>query len=402
LWLTQPEEVRVKHIFSRRDLLKRSYLYLGTNSRGGMMRASVSWGELHSKYDALLAANPDPQIPEDRQVLFTRCRGWLVYQGYSQKIDINCMTAFRYKYNRAGLWQFQVPTGQGESVGFTINALMIPDRNAVRLSFTRMLAGLVRHRLSDHDPVQLILRPDIEIRSFHETTKAYLGPEKRWPPAIQLHPAGFEFAPEGEVVLKLTLPNAKFESELEWYYMVHRSLDAERGLDPSSDLFSPGYFSIDLIGGQTATLSAGIPGEIEYTGTDVETGGALKTNEQPIQLADFHEKTISMRPREALVSTLDQFIVRRGKLKTVIAGYPWFLDWGRDSLIFVRGMIAGGHKEEARSVLKLFGQFEKDGTIPNMIHGNNAGNRDTSDAPLWFFVACEDLVTDDNSEEFLE
>jgi predicted glycogen debranching enzyme len=109
-----------------------------------------------------------------------------------------------------------------------------------------------------------------------------------------------------------------------------------------------------------------------------------------------------MSPQEALATNLNQFIVQRGNLKSIIAGYPWFLDWGRDSLIFVRGMVAGGYKKEARSVLKLFGQFEKDGTIPNMIHGKNAGNRDTSDAPLWFFVSCEDLVTDDDSKEFLE
>ena len=402
LWLTKPEEIRVKQIFKRRNLLKRSYLYLGTNGRGGMLRASVSWGDLNSKYDALLAANPDPQIPEDRQVLLARCRCWVVYQGYSQKIDINCMTAFHYRYNGSGFWHFQVPTGQGESVSLAINALMIPEKNAVRLSFKRLLAGPVLHRLADHEPVQLILRPDIESRSFHETTKAYLGPEKSWPQALRLQKDGFEFAPEGESVLKLTLPKGQFNLEPEWYYMIHRNLEAERGLDPSSDLFSPGYFSVDIIGDQTVTLSAGIPGELDHTETEEDTIQTIDADLPPFFSASYQGKSKSMRPQEALVTTLNQFIVQRGNLKSVIAGYPWFLDWGRDSLIFVRGMIAGGYKKEARSILKLFGQFEKDGTIPNMIHGNNAGNRDTSDAPLWFFVACEDLITADDSKEFLE
>ena len=53
----------------------------------------------------------------------------------------------------------------------------------------------------------------------------------------------------------------------------------------------------------------------------------------------------------------------------MIAGYPWFLDWGRDALIFVRGLIAAGKLEDARMTLKQFGRFEQQGTLPNMIHG---------------------------------
>jgi len=89
-------------------------------------------------------------------------------------------------------------------------------------------------------------------------------------------------------------------------------------------------------------------------------------------------------------------------LDTVIAGYPWFLDWGRDALIFVRGLLAAGKMDEARSILNQFGQFESNGTIPNMIRGKDAGNRNTSDAPLWFFVACADLVRIQRNEEFLD
>jgi predicted glycogen debranching enzyme len=89
-------------------------------------------------------------------------------------------------------------------------------------------------------------------------------------------------------------------------------------------------------------------------------------------------------------------------LKSVIAGYPWFLDWGRDSLIFVRGLAAAGRWQDARAVLQQFGQFEQDGTIPNMIRGQDAGNRDTSDAPLWFVIACRDLVAAEGTQDFLD
>ena len=81
-----------------------------------------------------------------------------------------------------------------------------------------------------------------------------------------------------------------------------------------------------------------------------------------------------------------QFVVRRDEGKTVIAGYPWFLDWGRDSLICARGLLAAGMADEVRQLLLTFAKFEKDGTLPNTIHGNDVSNRDTSDAPLWFAV----------------
>jgi predicted glycogen debranching enzyme len=93
-----------------------------------------------------------------------------------------------------------------------------------------------------------------------------------------------------------------------------------------------------------------------------------------------------------------QFVVRRGEGKTVIAGYPWFLDWGRDSLICARGLLAAGLVDEVRQLLLTFAKFEKDGTLPNTIHGSNVSNRDTSDAPLWFAIACEELSETQNSK----
>ncbi len=95
---------------------------------------------------------------------------------------------------------------------------------------------------------------------------------------------------------------------------------------------------------------------------------------------------------EKLESAAQAFVVRRDKGKTVIAGYPWFLDWGRDSLICARGLLAARMVDEVRQLLLTFARFEKDGTLPNTIHGDDVSNRDTSDAPLWFAVACEELA----------
>ena len=93
-----------------------------------------------------------------------------------------------------------------------------------------------------------------------------------------------------------------------------------------------------------------------------------------------------------LIHAARQFVVRRDQGKTVIAGYPWFLDWGRDSLICARGLLAAGMAEDVRQALLTFARFEENGTMPNTIHGDDASNRDTSDAPLWFAIACEELA----------
>jgi glycogen debranching enzyme len=91
-------------------------------------------------------------------------------------------------------------------------------------------------------------------------------------------------------------------------------------------------------------------------------------------------------------------VVRRDDTKSVIAGYPWFLDWGRDSLIAARGLIAAGMHAEVRELLTTFGRFEDRGTLPNSIHGTDASNRDTSDAPLWFGIVCEELAAAESAD----
>jgi predicted glycogen debranching enzyme len=173
--------------------------------------------------------------------------------------------------------------------------------------------------------------------------------------------------------------------------MVARPLEAERGLDSDSDLFSPGYFSTFLKGDKQTTLSARIMSmhDCQFSNHKSKFLPKISTDN-------------TWKPDEVLAKALDHYVVQRGGLKSVIAGYPWFLDWGRDSLIFARGLIAAKKKDTARAVLKKFGRFEKDGTIPNMIRGEDAKNRDTSDAPLWFFIACADLIQADGNKDFLE
>ncbi|MBF0117605.1 MAG: glycogen debranching enzyme N-terminal domain-containing protein [Desulfobacterales bacterium] len=396
LLLPKPSSIKIKRTFYRTELLNKPLVFLGTNQRGGMMRAHIPWKELHSKYDALLAANLNPDFPEDRRIMFTRCRSWVVFQGYSQEICMNCLDAFSYQGKSQGFWKFNVPSGQGQYVFLTIGMEMIPDENAIRILLYRNPSENNANRLADDKPVRLILRPDIEDRNFHEITKAYLGPEQFWGKVIDIHPDGFDFTPDKYRKLEVKLKGGTFVYEPEWYYMVHRDLEAERGLDPNSDLFSPGYIYAFLKGGEILELTARVL-DNDKSKTIKDFGFREKIVNSSI-FKDKNECTVE----EALIEAIDHFIVKRGSFNTVIAGYPWFLDWGRDSLIFVRGLISSGRTNEVRTILKQFASFEKDGTIPNMIKGNDAGNRDTSDAPLWFFVATCDLINYEGNESFLD
>ncbi len=390
LILPPVEQVRIPVALARNDLLGRHQVVLGTNGRGGMLHAGVIWAELHSRYDALLAGNLSAEYPEDRRIMLTRCRAWLVYRGYSQDITVDREQLFVNGVN-GGLWSFRVPFGQGQLLWFDICAEMIAGRNAVRLAFVRRPCRPGQDCMADDLPVTLIVRPDIEDRSFHEDTKAFMGPEKYWPAAIRPEGPGFTFAPDAQRQLKLTASSGQFLVEPEWQYMVHHPLEEQRGLESKSDLFSPGYFRLSLMGGEEAVIMAQI------------LTAAEREPLPPVVRRTIKFPAAEPRPLlEMLEQAMRQFIVRRGELKSVIAGYPWFLDWGRDTLICARGLVAAGMLEDVGAILRQFAHFEKDGTLPNMIQGERASNRDTSDAPLWLIVACSDLCRAAGHQDFLD
>ena len=97
-----------------------------------------------------------------------------------------------------------------------------------------------------------------------------------------------------------------------------------------------------------------------------------------------------------------RFVVKRDEFSTVIAGYPWFLDWGRDTLIALRGLAVGEFRAECEAIIRQFACFERNGTIPNMIRGLDDANRDTSDAPLYLVVAARDFVDAAGSAALLD
>jgi len=353
------------------------------NGRGAVAQVNAAWGEVRSQYDALLSVNTDPHAPVDRRVFFTRCRAWLRHCGYSHAIDASCLESFEADPGgRKAVWHFRVPTGVGRWMDLQFSLSLTRGRNRAQMTIVRKSAP---HGLPDADSVALVLRPDIEWRDAHGKTKAYQGPEQRWPAAIQAEKQGFVFRPESGEVCSIRLDQGSFHAEPQWQYMVGHPDDEARGLDGSSDLFSPGWFVLDLLGGEEGVL---IAERADSWSADLISDKAHPDAKQEDDLPVAGTLPLP----EAMRRAMDLFVVKRDDLLTVLAGFPWFLDWGRDTLIVLRGLAAAGRASDALDILREFGRFESQGTLPNMIRGNDNSNRDTSDAPLWFGASAAFLI----------
>jgi len=372
------------------------YRTILSNRAGAAGQVRVGWGEIRSQYDAILAANPNPAVPSDRLNLWTRARCWLQRDGYMRELDRKCVTRFTADpAGRFARWEFAVPCGMGNETSFAFTLAMDEGVNVARLHVERLSAGA----RDTADRVRLVFRPDLEWRSFHATTKAYAGPDRDFPAACTPSATGVVFAPYGERFV-LSVEGGAYHHEPQWSYSVPHPEEAARGQDGAGDLFSPGWISADLEVGDSVTLIGGLNQTEEGQRskvkgqTEEEKFHRLTSDLGPLtssNTSDLGPLTSSQAFSENLRRALDLYIVRRDDLKTVLAGYPWFLDWGRDTFIFMRGMIAAGRTEDSLKILQAFAAFEENGTLPNIIYGNTAGNRDTTDAQLWFIRCVQEL-----------
>ena len=350
-----------------------SFRTILSNGAGAASQMRIGWGEIASQYDAILAANPNASCPSDRLNIWTRTRCWLQREGYTREFDRRSTVNFAADpAGKSARWDFVVPCGMGKTASFSFEISLAQGFNAARLKVVR-----IGGRADDvGDQVRIVFRPDVEWRSFHSSSKAFAGLEDLFPRSVAFSPSGFSFAPyDGS--FKMAIEGGEYHNEPEWIYNVGHPEEAERGQEPSGDLFSPGWISADLKVGDEVTLigeAKGV-GSKRPEGTELKFAGISPTMPREVSIP------------EALMKALDLYIVKRDELKTVIAGYPWFLDWGRDTFIFMRGMIAAGKLDDSLAILKAFAAFEESGTLPNIIYGKTAGNRDTTDAQLWF-IRC--------------
>ena len=175
------------------------------------------------------------------------------------------------------------------------------------------------------------------------------------------------------------LTNGAYRHEMCWYRNVLYTEEQSRGLDFIEDLASPGIFSWDLAGEAVMLLRAG-------NGLAVRAG--------PAAARIF---TAEATRRAGLADPLDRaaeaYLAERFPGTTLIAGYPWFTDWGRDTFIALRGLLLGtGRIAQAEAVLLAWSAHVSEGMLPNRFGDDDAPDYTTADASLWFVVAVHDVL----------
>jgi predicted glycogen debranching enzyme len=358
-------------------------LVLLTNGRGGMARMGVDLGQVTSKYDCVLGANLNPTVPVDRHIFVKRLRVWVNADGFLSALNLANLAAFHA--GPPARWHFVANAGDGRTVEIELSAEMLAGENTVAFEFSRPTETRVGGQpLPASADVRLTVRVDIEDRSFHSETKRNAGADHHFSAntLALTDRVGFAFAPAPDRRLMVLADAGTYHAQPEWCENIPHPVEQTRGQVASGDAYSPGWFELPLAKGGRVPLVCTAEPESTTSHPRVAKSGAT-----PVAGGE---------PGAALAGQLEraarQFVVRRDDFKTVIAGYPWFLDWGRDSLICARGLLAAGLVEEVRQILLTFAKFEQDGTLPNTINGQDVSNRDTSDAPLWFAVVCEDLA----------
>ncbi len=252
--------------------------------------------------------------------------------------------------------------------------------------FVRKGAPLVAlsWRLTGRVPsASMTVRPLLSVRDIH---------------ALHHENAAFRFDAEtspGRVVWRpysgmpgiVASMNGVYEHAPDWYRGFLYEEDEFRGLDHVEDLATPGVIRFDLTAGEAVLLlnAEGVPGSTLPEGDGVRKWlGRLRAAERRRRGG----------LRDPLARAADAYIVRRGAGSTIVAGYPWFTDWGRDTFIALRGLcMAEGRLADARSILLEWAGHISDGMLPNRFPEAGAEPEYNSvDASLWYVIAVHDYL----------
>ena len=314
--------------------------WLETNGTGAFAMGTAE-GLNTRRYHALLVASLNP--PVERYVLLSRVEEEVLADGRSYAIG--CC-----QYPGVAPSQENVPEFRS-----TPCATWVFNLGGVKLEKqVYLIAGkqavVVRYRADR--AVTLRVRPFTAYRDYHSLRKASADTY-------------------GSLPLLTFQHSGRFEADPKWYYNIEYLVELERGMDFREDLFTPGVVALDLPADQWCPILAGI---------------------EASEIADP-------------VQRAEPFTVRRADGKpTVIAGYPWFTDWGRDTMISLPGLlIVPGRLEEAREIMEGFLAHLNQGLIPNRFSDSGESPEyNTADATLWMFQAMRHWLKAGGSETFLK
>ncbi|HEX6987146.1 MAG TPA: amylo-alpha-1,6-glucosidase, partial [Planctomycetaceae bacterium] len=181
------------------------------------------------------------------------------------------------------------------------------------------------------------------------------------------------------------ISNGRYAHAPQWYYKFLYVEERRRGLDSVEDLASPGMFRFDLSAGDAILLLSAGDGD--------QGGGGTTAEDRYNALRDVERRRRASFPSR-LHRSADAYLVKRGRGLSIVAGYPWFSDWGRDTFVAVRGLcLATSRLAEARDILLAWSGVVSDGMLPNRF--TDAGGTpefNSVDASLWFIVAAGEFL----------
>ena len=362
--------------------------WLETNGIGGYASSTVS-GAHSRKYHGLLVAAEHP--PVGRIVLLSKLVETIVTDSAAYELDCNKFSDSvhpkGYEYItgfKKGLFtEYTYAVG---NVKFTKTIFMPHGENTT----------VIRYEIKEADGEFTIkLKPFVAYRDYH-TIKKYddgINPTYTFKDG-QLKVSPYLNTPE----LFISVPESIFAPSPDWYkgYVYQGELD--RGMDGYEDLFTHGEFY--------ARVKKGDVFNVIISTEDAKKKDAEKFYKSEIKR---REALISkLKVKDEFASTLalaaDQFVVRRGSdQKTVLAGYHWFSDWGRDTMIALPGLCLSTERyTEAKQILKAFSNYISDGMIPNRFPDvGEEPEYNTVDATLWYFVATYQYYKKTEDKEFI-
>lgn len=229
-------------------------------------------------------------------------------------------------------------------------------------------------------PFTLELRPFLTWREGH-----HLGPDDTLSDRARCEDGVLRWIPlDDGPELTIAVPGADFEAHGGWYHRFSYEIERRRGFDFSEDLWTPGLLLVELTAGDrvAAVISLGED--------QVRDGFVLLERERARRTALLEELPRRSPAIDALALAADQFVVRRGAAgRSLIAGYHWFADWGRDAMISLAGLCLTTHRhDDARGVLRTFAGATRRGLVPNRFADDGDEPEYSSvDAGLWLFVA---------------
>ena len=253
-------------------------------------------------------------------------------------------------------------------VVLTREALLVEEQEQVLIRFTLEEA---------QSPTKLQFRPFLAFRNYHGLSKANMYVNTRYTPVKQgVMSRMYEGYPELHMQFSR---EAEFVAVPDWFYDIEYIEEQKRGYDFKEDLYVPGYFELPIEKGESVVFSASTK--------EVAPGGLKRRF-----TTEFSKRLPRDSYRNCLVSSAGQFIVRRHGKTQVIAGFPWFGVWGRDTFIALPGLtLSTGDAETAGEVIDTMVARMKGGLFPNM-GSEEAPAFNSVDAPLWFIWSLQEYA----------